>query len=130
MDNVHGHQENSISFILNASIVKCQDYYYEEEQSGSGSGDGSGSGSGDYEYTGGTTEEETTTTTTTTTTATTTTTPAVMSTTSQLQQVSCCSPQQLGEIIHLILQLLIIEGIIAGPGHTSAAPLVSTPDPS
>merc|ERR1712227_919534 len=123
-----------LSVFLLIHNVSCQ---YETTE-GSGE-EGSGSGSGEEgegsttEGTVGTTEDASKSTTTTTTTTTTrTTTITQISTT--LQQVSCCTPQQLGEIILLIIQLLIIEGIIEGPGlggsSTTTTPISISTDPN
>jgi len=114
-----------ISLLLLSYVASQYDYGSGDE--GSGSGSGSGSGEGTTEAQESTTEEPQTTTTTTTTKTTTTST--LRPTT--LQSVTCCTPQQLGEIILLIIQLLIIEGIIAGPGSpvtvsTTVAPYIIT----
>ena len=107
---------------MSLSRVTGQQYYYN-----TGSGDGSGSGSGSGSGTGSTAtegteeeEEETTTTTTTTERTTLATTPAPTPPTS-----TCCTPQQLGEIILLIIQLLIIEGVISNPANTTPQTVVT-----
>jgi len=116
-------------FLLNHNAF-CQDTTEGSGEEGSGTESGEGSTT---EGTVGTTEDASTSTTTTTTTTTTrTTTITQISTT--LQQVSCCTPQQLGEIILLIIQLLIIEGIIEGPGlggsSTTTTPISISTDPN
>merc|ERR1712227_167847 len=105
-----------LSVFLLIHNVSCQ---YETTEGSGEEGSGSGSGEEGSTTTEGTTTEEETTTTTTPATTTIITTTTIKTTTQKettLQQVSCCTPQQLGEIILLIIQLLIIEGIIEGPG--------------